>query len=440
MSHDAAKLARALAKALAVDEFIVGEVRSREATESFYDIGGRSERMHHMLHAQLFVDRKRGRGTATLRPEPGAPLAAQIQEASTRAFAALGPAWRLPPPAAPARVAVHDGNDGTPRDVARAALEEFRRALPKSLQVITAMLRVAQSKHRTILSTGFDNQYLGTDIWLDAVVQTQGGAPVPLTLRARRLANLDIAMQEAIQRAAQQSSQDAKATPAQAGLVDMVLLHSAYLPQTPSDFGIWTPMVVQAQASRVRAGISTHNRGQPLFHRTSANASGFSDALLMRSEGTKSFALQSAPFAADGQAVRNFSLVENGLATGVAIDHRDAALGAGTANGGVRRLVVKGGSQSNQQIGRPESRPLLFVQSLRSVDTNPNGQVFLDVASAEMRTRDALGRVVQAPVRSALVSGNLRAWLETLRMSEEMADDSWLNGPTLIRINNVRTH
>tara|TARA_R110002073_G_scaffold256849_5_gene419597 strand:- start:61526 stop:62845 length:1320 start_codon:yes stop_codon:yes gene_type:complete len=439
MSLETSKLARALASAIAVDEFIVSEVRSREATESFYDVGGRSERVHHEREAQLFVDRKRGRGMAILQATLDAPLAPQIREASTRAFEALGPTWRLPQPKAPARVRVHESNDGSPRDVARAALAEFRRALPETLQVLTAKLRVLQCRHRTVLSTGFDNQYPSTDIWLDAIVQTKGGVPVPLTLRARRLANLDIAMQDAMQRVARQSAQDATAAPTQAGLVDLVLLHSAYLPQAPGDFGIWTPMVAQAQASRVRAGISTHNRGQPLFHRTSSSA-GPSDTLHVRSEGTKSFALQSAPFSADGQAVRNFSLVENGLATGVAVDHRDSALGAGTANGGVRRLVVGGGSQSAEQIGRPESRPVLFVQSLRSVETNPNGQVFLDVASAEMRTRDALGRIVHAPVRSAVVSGNLRAWLETLRMSKEMADDSWLNGPRLIRINNVRTH
>ena len=435
MSYDVAKLARSLAQAIAVDEYIVSEVRSRETFESLDKRGsGRSEALLHTLEAQLFVDRQRGRGRASLAPVAGRPLTSQIQEASTRAFEALGPGWKLPPAAAPARVPVHDASEGrTPRDIARAVLDEFRKALGTVMRPLEANARVSHGKHRTILSNGFDNQYLSTDIALDAVVQSDGGVAVPLRLRSRRLANLDLALQEAVERARQRSLQDAKAKPVEARLVDLVLVHSAYLPNAADDFGIWTPLVQQAEAGRVRAGISTHNPGQPLLESPSQG-----DPLELRSEGTEPYAMRCAPFSFDGQATRNFSLAANGLATGVAISHRDAALGAGTANGGVRRLVIAGGSLSLEQAGRPESRPLLFVQALGALETTKAGDLFMDVTSAEMRTRDGLGRAIQTPVRSALLVGNLRTWLGSMLMSRDTTDDSWLHGPSLIRVNNVR--
>ncbi len=432
MSLDVSKVARTLSSAIAVDEYIASEIVGREAIESLQES---AEGVFHKLHAQLFIDRKRGRGSAAFLPGASSPLARQIHEASTRAYEALGPAWRLPQPAAPARVLAHDPSESRGvKALARALLDRFHDALPKTVQPLAANVRVRQAKHRTILSCGFDNRYLSTNIWLEATIQSAGGSPVPLRLRARRFADITQSLGDAIERAKQHSLGDVKATPLPAGEVDLVLVHSAYLPRSSNDFGIWTPLVQQAQASRVRAGISTHTPGQPLFEKAMSG-----DALSIRSEGTKPYALRCAPFSTDGQAVRNFSLAKAGMATGVAIGHRDAALGLGTANGGVRRLVVEGGSQSIEELGRPQSRPLLFVQVLGALEVTAHGGLFLDVASAELRKRDALGRATKSPVRSAMIAGTLRDWHARVVASQDMSDDSWLHGPTLMRINKVQT-
>ena len=78
------------------------------------------------------------------------------------------------------------------------------------------------------------------------------------------------------------------------------------------------------------------------------------------------------------------------------------------------------------------------MHALGALEITKAGDLFIDVASAEMRTRDGLGRAIQTPVRSALLVGSLRKWLGSMRMSSETTDDSWLHGPTLVRINNVR--
>ena len=436
MNLDAEKLARALRAALEVDEFIVSETRSQITRETTGASASRDEATPRVLQAQIYVDRKRGRGSANLFPAPETDLYGQIQEASTRAHSALGAIWQLPAPAAPARVSVAESTPyNSTREIVRHVLGELENATPSTVRILKATATAQHSTHRAVLSNGFDNQYTSKDFTIEATVQAHGGVPVPLHLRTRQLARLQPELEKVMERSQRRSLRDALSAAATPGQVDVVLLQSSYLPSVPSDFGIWTPLVHEASAARVRAGMSTHTPGRALL---SAPARG--DALSMRSEGTEPYALRSAPFSYDGQAVRNFTLAEDGMATGVSIGHRDAALGSGQANGGVRRLVIACGNNRARTLQRPTTRPLLVVHALDSVQSTARGSLYLGVASAELLSRDALGVARSTPIRSAVVCGNLQDWLHDAYFSAESRDDDWILGPQLLRFNNVRMH
>ena len=434
MSHDVGSLTRALRGALAVDEFIVSDVKTSAAAFTMGPKASRSQRQVRALEATIYVDCKRGRGTAHLAVDPGQPLGPQVQEASTRAFEALGVAWQLPAPAAPARVLVHDPSmRDAPAAIARELMSEFRASLPTSLKLIEARVAVQRSTHRALLSNGFNNQFQSSEIAIAATVEASGGIAVPMHLQARRRSDLDFA--GVAERAHSRSVLDAGAQPIEPGLYDLVLQSAAYRPRDSADYGIWTPLVAQASAERIRAGMSIHNPGLALLPEPPLG-----EALTIESVGTEPFGLRSAPFTDDGQAIRNFMLADTGQAIGFSVNHRDSALGDGPANGGARRLVIANGKLPAEELLRPGARPVLVAHSIATIRTQDRGHVYLEISSGELLRRDALGRVQTSPMRSAIVCGKLHNWLGEAYFSSETSDENWLLGPTAIRLNNVRAH
>ncbi len=435
----ASKLGRALHKALAVDEFAISEVQTHAATRT---IGGENmyqEAQAHKVLATLYVDRKRGRGEALLAPRADLPLQKQVKEASTRAFGALGKAWRLPAPAAAAQVAVRDSNmQGTPGEAAELLMDVFRSKCPTGLRILRAQLRVQYGTHRALVSNGFDNRFRSTEIALGAMVQADKGIPVPIYLRARRAS--DLKLSEAIDGALRRSVDHAQAQPATPGTFDVVLLASSYVPRNQGDFGVWTPLVAQASASLVRDGLSTHVPGQAILSLSGNDESRVGDLLTIKSIGTIPFGLRSAPFSSDGEATRNFALAENGKAAGFSIHHRDSALGAGPPNGGVRGLMVSSGSRSVQELQRPATRPLLIAHHIGPMQFSGQGRVYMEIESATLVHRDAVGVVQKTPIRSAVLCGSLYDWLANAYYSRETSDESWFQGPEAIRLDGVQIH
>ncbi len=426
-------LERVLRKALAIDEFVISETHSRSATQS---IGGKAihQAQNHELLATIYVDRKRGRGEALLTPQSDVGLPAQVKKASTRAFGALGKAWRLPAPAASAQVAVRDASmQSTPRETAKHAMGGFVKACPANLRILTAQLTVQYRTCRALVSNGFDNRFPSTEITLDAMVQAKGGSPVPVYLRGRRSA--DLKLTAALDGAHRRSRDHAQSRPVVAGLVDVVLLASSYVPRGDGDFGVWTPLVAQATASLLRDGLSAHVPNQSLLSQPTNG-----DLLTMTSMGTIPYGLRSAPFSKDGQATRNFSVARDGKATGVSVNYRDSALGAGPPNGGIRGLLVAAGEQSAQELRRPEGRPLLIAQHLGPMRFAGQGRVYMEIESGSLLRRDALGVVQETPTHSAVLCANLYDWLADAYYSRETSDESWFQGPQTIRLNRVRIH
>jgi len=417
--------------AIAVDEYSIAEVRTRSASHAIGMHPLQQEHRYHDLEATIYVDRKRGRGTAGLVPDMAADVAKQIQETSARAFGALGVAWQLPAPAAPARVVVDDPElHVAPLGSAQHITSEFIASLPATLKALQAEVKVEHRVHRALLSNGFDNQFQSTMLTVSARVQADGGTPIPLELRARRIS--DLPLETAAQKALQRSLDGPKAAIPEAGRYDLVLEGQSYQPTSINDFGIWTPLVTQASAALLRAGLSTHNPGHALLPRPARG-----DELSLASVGTQDYGLRSAPFSRDGEAVRDFTLVDAGQAIGTSVHHRESALGAGPANGGVRRLVVGAGKTASSELYRPSVRPLLVAHRLGPIRSTGQGRVFFEIESGLMLDRDALGKVRRTPIRSALVCGDIRDWLGDAYFSRETEDANWVVGPRTIRFSNV---
>ncbi len=434
MIQDARAVAKALSAALAVDEYVVSELRASAASISLDKL--RSTESAHVLTGTLYVDRKQGRGTAAFSARHGESISDRIKEASTRAFGALGPAWTLPPPSAPSRVTVRDVDDpAAPAEIAEHVLSEFSRSLGTTTRALSATASAELSAHRAIVSTGFDGQYSSANIELRAMLEFKNGAPVPLALSIRRLADLNDVLDRELARARERSVDASDARPLSSGMFDIALELSAYTPVADYDFGIWTPLVDQANAERVRAGISSHALGQPLLVEPTTG-----DALSISSVGNLDYALRCAPFSKDGQAVRGFPIVTRGVATGYSVNHRDSALGAGIANGGVRRLQIAGGKESSEELGRPRVRPLLLVKAVDSLTQTRAGGLLLEIASGELRQRDALGTMRSTPIRGGIVAGQLRDWLPRMRLSSETTDTSWMHGPRRLRVDRILIH
>src|SRR5690606_17040714 len=85
-----------------------------------------------VIDVAVFRDVRRGRGCARLRIAGDVDPGALVSEAAVRAAHAVGPAWSLPPPAAPARVDVADPALASERDLSEAVRDvhgQLERAL-----------------------------------------------------------------------------------------------------------------------------------------------------------------------------------------------------------------------------------------------------------------------------------------------------------------------
>ena len=139
----------------------------------------------------------------------------------------------------------------------------------------------------------------------------------------------------------------------------------------------------------------------------------------------------------DGQPVRRFDIAREGVAAGLALDQREAALAGVGGNGGVRNLVVGTGTRSLQQLQTPSGRPLLVVHVLGDVHTQARGQLFLPIEVAQWWKPGSAG---PSTVVGGTLSGNIFQWLGEAYFSAEEANYLWYRGPRAIRFNNQKLH
>ncbi len=423
-------IVRALRGSVGVAEFIVtqrrvDELRRHVGTQSSLD-----RRREQISEAQLFVDRRQGRGQSRLQLLEEQALPAQIRDASVRALASIGPSWRLQPPAAPARVTVSDrGWQHAPAEIIESALEQFISHLPSDMRALELDLVFSRDSQETVVSTGLHGSFERTLLAVSAKLQKGTARPIPVQWMARRQA--DLAWQEGMQRASRLSLDYQDAKPLEASAVDVLLLADAYAPTAIDDYGIWTAIVEQCSAELFRHGMARYGLGQAI---TPVPASG--DTLGASSDGTIDYALHSAPFSSDGQAVRRFPLVQQGLAAGHAIDHREAALAGMSANGGVRNLSIAGGSKSLEELMIPGGRPLLIVERVAQVQASPRGSLLLQIDCARSVRKSATGPQEER-TRGGVLSGDIYQWLEHAYYSREMHSSPGYRGPKGIRFDGL---
>ncbi len=343
-------------------------------------------------------DVPRGRGTARVEAA-GADDNAQetVDQAIALAAAAIGPAWRSTPPAAPARVAVLDDalKPGTNLgEIGQRVLERLGRPAGASISCSITLVREQVS---IIARSGFRTRWPASEIRAHALLGVEGRS-LELDRRARRIDELGL--DDALRIAARDLTAEASAGPAAPGtcvlaLGPEVLLHGGEL-------GLWSVFADQASGSFAQRGLTRYRLGTPI----APGSDQISEPLTISSDGSIDFGTRSAPVSEDGDSVRRFALVERGVATRLGLSMHQAARRGTDPNGGVRNLVVAPGTWSGTVDPNGATR-ILEVRRLRSLTLNRyTGMATLEVSLAtdhdRRGPRTVTGGMIQLDLINAL--------------------------------------
>jgi predicted Zn-dependent protease len=303
-----------------------------------------AQRHDHQTRLSLIVhhDTPRGRGTAQLDLTATSGSADDvIDHAIALADLATGPAWPSTPPAAAARITLAD-DDLLQRDLDSAAAATLARVRRPADATTTVTLALTREQTTLTSSSGFHATWLATSLRADAIVtlaRTSPSAPrLAITRRARRADDLDL--DAALASAALDLRTLTTATAPAPGPCSLWLTADALLHD--DDLGLWSLFAHQADAAFERQGLTRFRLGAEL----APGAAQLPEPLSIISDGALDFATRSVPITDDAVAIRRFPLVERGVATGLGLSPREAALRGTDPNGGIRNLLVSPGTWS----------------------------------------------------------------------------------------------
>jgi hypothetical protein len=384
-------------------------------------------RRDHRTRLVLVVhqDVPRGRGSARLDLDSFDGSADDvIDQAIALALAAIGPPWFSSPPAAPAKVAVSD--DGLFRLELDAATRNTLVAVRRPPGVaVAARLEILREKLTVIASSGFHVSWPATHLRAEAVVtDDSGGHRLAIVREARRADDLDL--DAALAGAAADLALLAAAGPPTAGPCAVWLGPDALL--HGDDHGLWTVFAQQADAAVERRGLTRYRlRGE-----ISPGAAQLTEPLTITSDGALDFATRSTPVADDAVAVRRFPLIERGIAVGLGLSSREAALRTTDPNGGIRNLVVTAGSW--RAAPAPAIRTI-EVRRLHAVSLDPTtGEASLDIALGLEHRPD---RPVPVPFTGGTLHLDLVAALARAYRSTQLLRRGAYHGPDSILIDDA---
>ncbi len=420
-------LLRAIERRTEIAEYELARLRTTTA------VAGHSGRDDHYV-GRLYVDDARGRGEsrfAIAASELGDADAA-VDLAVQRAAAGTGPFWRLPPPSAPARVDVYDPTIGDdPDDAARRLANRVAaaaRALPGIRGQVAAGVVVRDIEVQT--STGFRGDYRDTRMHLSGTIAARADAAAAVSVRVARRRRADVDPAAVLDGAARAVNDMTTATALAAGTYDVALSGDA-IEATARDAdsaGLFAPIVAHADGTRARRGLARYLPGQPVFP-----AAPTGDSLSVRSDGTLPFALHSAPFGRLGEPVRRFDLILDGVAAGLSLGPREAALRDTAPNGGVRNIVLAAGARPSTELLAGSDRPLLEIAELAWLDADADtGLLTAELSLGYLR--DASGR---RPVRGGLLRADYYTALAGARLSATTGSFGWYHGPDWIVLPDV---
>jgi hypothetical protein len=361
-------------------------------------------------------DTPAGRGSAQVTIESVDGSAdAIVEQTRALALASIGPTWASQPLAAPARVELEDKTfgDRAPTDIAAELVASFTR--PAGATVV-GRASVTRENVSLAARAGLRAEWAATSIRADVLVAA-GDRSLPVAREARRLE--DLAIGDGIRRAAEDLALLATAGGPKGGPCAVVLAADALLHE---GLGVWTALVTHADAVIERQGLTRYRERTPI----APGADTIRDPLTVISDGALDHGVRSAPVGDDGDGIRRFKLVERGIAAGLGLSPREAALRKREPNGGVRNLDVALGLWDG--VIDASDRRVIEVRRLRSLSIDPyTGDASLEIA---------LG--IEHPKRTAFSGGSLRidliAALAHARRSGTRVQRGAYRGPDAIQI------
>ncbi len=362
-----------------------------------------------------------GRGSAhvTLDAASGDPEAV-VREAVTLARASVGPAWVTQPPAAPARVELEDTTFAAREPVAVAA-QLVRTAAAAAGATLQTCMRVVREKVALVSRQGLHTEWTATQLRADLTV-TRGGHTLRVAREARRLADLGVG--DALAAASKDLELLGQATPLAPGPAALVLGPDALL---HGGLGVWAVFVPQADAVVERQGLTRYRERTPIAEGADRDP----EPLTIVSDGALPYGLYSAPMGDQGDAVRRFTLIDRGIATGLSLTPREAALRGRDPNGGVRNLFVEPGTWPGT-LDATGARTI-EVKRLRGLSFDPyTGDAALEILLAV--EHDAKG---SHPVIGGSLRVDMIAALARSRRSSERLTRGGYVGPASVLVDAV---
>lgn len=421
------------------------------------------------LELALYRDVEAGRGTTRMRIDDGQVMSdirswrEFIDDGVARASVSLEPVWDLPKPAAPARVEVADPQLlRDPRAALTAAMSDIdaafaerRVALGTANESALALREVRLLIHRELSRVRTSNDF-AHDYWatlLDVEIAVAAGARVERVRRqVRRRADLQPA--ELVATAIARAGARVRARPIAAGRYDIILAADARTPSrvvTSSEglnwkkdqqhgqllgvgttaltaYGWFAPLVAHADSRWARRGLTRYQPNQRLLGDRPIRG----DALTLISDGTVPFGLRSRPVGDLGAPTRRFIIIDRGVARGLSLDLREAAVRARVANGGVGNLRVAAGTHSRKALATPGTRPLLRLDALDWLHIDTRSGAF--VAALGVGSLLSSGDVT---VTGGFLRGNVFDLWADARLSTETDNSGWYYGPSWLRFDNI---
>lgn len=414
-------LVRALERSPIAEWAVFEREQEIAVVDAANDLRRRETRTHWTVIAHHDATRGRGSARVDVASSYGEPLDV-VAQALALTNAAIGPAWKGAPLAAPAKVELADPKLEADLETAAARIARGLRSaggarLSPRIQVLRETV-VVQSQ------SGFTTRWTASELQAVALV-TRGTHSVQLARRTR--AELGLQLIPDVSNAVADLDAVATAGAATPGPCAIVLGPGAMLHD--DDRGVWSVFAAQADSVLERQGLTRYRIGMPIVE----GADMIDDPLTITSDGALPFGLRSAPVGEDGDAVRRFRMIDRGVAAGLGLSPREAALRRRDPNGGVRNLVVAPGTWDGLLPAVGARGPLprtIELRRLRGISIDPyTGDASLEIALG-FEYRDAKPRAFTGgTVRLDLIAALARA-----RRSASTIQRGAYSGPSSVLI------